>query len=176
MIEHFRSSHIDRLSGYLQCLARLCGRGYVFGVVAYKVNNEIDEFVSELLRYWNKGDDYVASEQFKYCGKELIEYKLLTHEIENFIFNGLLNRDRISNEVTRKNITQLLTEDINKCYGLLSTELNKEGAFHPLISGSVHRLIISRKGFSQGFYHLSKIESVYVVTHYTKREFGQQKI
>ncbi|GAB1264785.1 hypothetical protein [Aurantivibrio infirmus] len=169
MVEHFRSSHIDWLSGYLQCLARLCGRGYVFGVAAYKANSEVDEFVSDLLRYWNKGDEYVASEKFDYCGKELIKYELLAQEIESFIFNGLLNRDCISNEATRKNITQLLTEDINECYGLLSTELNRKGVFHPLISGNVHRLNISRKGFSQEFYHLSKIENVYVVTHYTKK-------
>ena len=160
---------IDNLNGYLQCLARLCGNGYVFEVTGYTASSDLDEFIQELLDHWNEGGEYADLNKFTYSGKRLIDYKTLIQEVEGFVFNGLLNRERIPSEVARKNITQLLTEDINEYYGLLSTGLNKDGAFHPLISGSVYRLFVNRTGFSQELHLLSKIETVYVVTHYAKK-------
>jgi hypothetical protein len=82
MIEHIESPSINGLQGYLQCIKRLCTNGYAFGAVAYKANSDIDEFISGLVRYWGEDDGVVESDNFEYCGKELISYEFLLKKLK----------------------------------------------------------------------------------------------
>lgn len=168
-MKHISNHYIDEFRGYLKCIARLCAKGYSFGVAAYEADNDIDIFVSQLVEFWGQGDEYVEPSLYEYLGREKIESTQLFKEIEGFIFNGLLDRENMPSEAAKSYATKMLTEDINEYYGLVSVSLNKEGVFHPLLSNEVYMLKIQHSQYEQRLYFIVKIENVYVLTHFLKR-------
>ena len=168
-MKHIPNLYIDEYRGYLKCIARLCAKGYSFGVVAYEAESDIDVFVSRLVEFWGRGDEYIEPRLYEYLGHEKIESDQLFKEIESFIFNGLLDRANMPSEAAKGYATKMLTEDINEYYGLVSVSLNEEGAFHPLLSNEVYLLNINHSEHEQRLYFIVQIENVYVLTYFLKR-------
>ena len=63
---------------------------------------------------------------------------------------------------------EVIVSDINEYYGLLSTELNNKGVFHPLYANDVYELKINNVRHMEAFYFVVKVEDVYVLTHFVK--------
>ena len=95
--------------------------------------------------------------------------KFLFEEMEDFIFNGVLDRSTMVSEEARKYTTKMLIEDINEYYGLLSTSLNVNGVFHPLLRNEIFSLNIRNIKHERALYFLVQIENVYVLTAFIKK-------
>ena len=167
-MKHIPNLYIDEFRGYLKCIARLCTKGCSFGVVAYEAESDIDDFVTRLVEFWGRGDEYIEPRLYEYLGREKIEPDQLFKEIENFIFNGLLDRENMPNESAKNYATKMLSEDINEYYGLVSVSLNEDGVFHPLLSNEVYLLNINNSEYEQRLYFIIQIENIYVITYFLK--------
>ena len=168
-MKHISNHHINEFRGYLKCIARLCAEENSFGVAAYEADNDIDVFVSQLVEFWGRGDEYVESSLYEYLGHEKIESAELFKEIEKFIFNGLLDRENMPSEAAKNYATKIITEDINEYYGLVSVSLNEEGVFHPLLSNELYLLKIRNSKFQKRLYFIVQIENIYVLTSFLKQ-------
>jgi hypothetical protein len=160
--------YLNQLDGYLKCLSRLCANRYSFGVTSYEAIGDIDSLVYELVNLWGQGDEYIEKSEYQYKGKEIIDYQQLCKEVEKYIFNGLLNRKDMTSDDARNYATRMLIEDINEYYGLVSTTINENGVFHPLIRSEVYRLDIQNKKYEKAFFYIVKIENIYVLTNFCK--------
>ena len=169
-MEQIANTYIAELCGYLKCLSRLSANNYVFGASAYEANCEIDDLITAVFEKLGKGDKYIESSECEYLGREIIEPQDIVSEIESYIFAGLLEREQMPNDKARIYATRMLSEDINEYYGLVSTSQNKDGEFHPLLSGEVYRLNIRNTKYSREFYFIKKIESLYVLTYFLQKE------
>ncbi len=150
-------TYILALDGYLKALQRLCGAGYVFGVREYPAGDDIDEFMNAIVLEWG------AKNQYTYSGHKKINPRDVFFHIEEFVFNGAISKNIFqSNRVTIK----MILEDINEYYGLMSTSIDAEGAFHPLIKGPVYQLKIDTGDFYRSFYFLVKINKYFVITYF----------
>ena len=88
------------------------------------------------------------------------------HDFQSYIFNGCINQEALTNQGAFEYATRTLIDDINESYGLVSTSLNKEGVFHPLITGPLYMLSISNNKNEKCLYYVVKIESMYVLTYF----------
>ena len=154
---------IRELNGYLQALERLCGNGYFFGANTYEADKDIDSKLSEIL------DSLATKEEYAFKGKSEITNKSLISEMEQFIFNGILDRKNMVNDSARSFSTKMIVEDINEYYGLASTSINKEGVFHPLIKGPVFKLNIENVKIKKSLFYVVQIENNFVLTHFYQK-------
>ncbi|WP_444936246.1 hypothetical protein ACJJIW_20785 [Microbulbifer sp. JMSA004] len=138
-------------------------------MAAYAAEQEIDFFVSELVAHWSEGDEYLAAKEYRFNGRVEVESDWLFKEIESYIFNGLLNKQLMPDEDARGYASKILIEDINEYYGLLSSSLNKDGVFHPLLRNPIYKLDIEVENVEKSLYFIIKIENVYVLTYFMKR-------
>ena len=157
-------SHIAELNGYLHSLRRFRGAGYFYSVRSYDATSDVDQFLTETVNEWG------SNGHFKYLGRSEVGFKVLEQRLSSIIFGGALNLQNVSGDESKENIRKMVVEDINEYYGLASTSLNPEGAFHPLISGPVYELNIENKDYSGLFFYLVQIESYYVLTSFTRRK------
>jgi len=167
-MEYIPNTNIDELRGYLKSLHRLASANYAFGVALYDANCEIDILAAELVRTWSIGDEYSDPGTYEYFGNERIEYSQLCQEQLKYIFNGLLDFKRMDSDDEIRYSKKIILEDINEYYGLLSTSLNEDGAFHPLISGDVFQLDIRNSRYAKSFFYIVKIETYYVLTYFSQ--------
>jgi hypothetical protein len=162
---HIEDPSIMMLHGYLSCIETLCGSQFSFSASSFKDPREIDVFVSELVRDWSSGDEYVKPSEYTYGGKEVIDYQTVRKEVVGFVFNGQLESLHSETEGERTVGGKLLWR-LFECYGLSSTNLNPSGVFHPLVRGPVYRLDIRNDEYVRALYLLVKIEGMYVLTSF----------
>lgn len=98
--------------------------------------------------------------------------KEFTHLAPDFVFwifpDGKLFDAKDSHKKnTQKYLNNKLLYDLNEFYGLMSTSINFDGVFHPLIKGPVYKLDISCDRYEHSLNFLVKIEHMYVVTYYS---------
>jgi len=160
-MEEYSNHHVSNLNGYLRCLSRLCGPEYAFGVNAYKTVLSIESFADEIVTQLNKDKS-----EYVYHGYSEIEYEVIRNKIKGYIFNGCINQEALNSLGALKYAERTLIDDINESYGLVSTSINKEGVFHPLITGPVYTLNISNTKNKKSIYYAVKIESIYVLTYF----------
>ena len=72
-------------------------------------------------------------------------------------------------EEARKYTTKMLIKDINEHYGLISTSLNENGIFHPLLKNEINILKIFNVNHERSLYFLVQIENVFVLTAFVKK-------
>ncbi len=148
--------YISALDGYLKALQRLCGAGFVFGARGYPAEDDIDNFMRNIISEWGSSNEYT------YSGYEKIESKDLFCRVEDLIFNGVIVKDRFQ---SNNFIPKMILEDINEYYGLASTSLDEQGEFHPLLTGPVYKLNIGSCLNFKGLYFLVKINKYFVITY-----------
>lgn len=158
--------YIAELNGYLQSLRRFRGAGYFYSARSYSSTEDVDQFLFNTVNKWGENG------KFKYLGKSEIEFKVLEDRLNKIIFGGALNLQNISGDGTKKNIRKMVIEDINEYYGLASTSLQSDGAFHPLIFGPVYELNIENNDYSDLFSYLVKIGNYYVLTIFARRKMS----
>ena len=161
------------LDGYLSCIATLCGPEFSFSASSFEDSKEIDVFVSGLVRDWSLGDEYLDPSEFIYGGKEVIDYRTIQKEVVGFVFNGQLKSIRSETE-GGKSVGGMLLWRFFEYYGLASTNLNPDGAFHPLVSGPVYRLNIRNDEHVRSLYLLVEIEKMYVLTSFWERRIDTE--
>jgi hypothetical protein len=154
---------IVMLDGYLNCLATMCGSKYFFSATAFQDSNEIDLFMEGIVRQWSLGDEYIAPSEYKYVGKEAIEYGKLRKHVVSMIFNGAL-KPYFAEKEGYGDIGRKILWDVFEYYGLASTHVNEAGEFHPLVKGPVYHLDIRSEQHKRGLYYLVRIEGFYVLT------------
>ncbi len=167
-MKYIPNPHIEEFRGYLECLSRLCANGYSFRVSSFEANTEIDPFIVELSEIWSTEDEGAESIIHDYRGREIIKYEQIFDEIKSYIFSGLLTLENMASDDARNYAKRSLIDDINEYYGLVSTSLNENGAFHPLISSQVYRLFIDCQKHEKSFHFIVKIENLYVLTSFVK--------
>lgn len=160
---------VSALDGYLKCIYRLCANNYVFTAGCYKADCDIETFCQKIVSFMSAGDEYIEPTKYKYNGYSEIDSKKLFGIIEDYVFNGLIDLEKMPNDDSRHYAKRMLIEDINEYYGLISTSSNKDGEFHPLLSGGVYQLNITCEKYSKSFYYIKKIEDVYVLTSFLQK-------
>jgi len=161
--------HLGGLNGYLSCLSRLCGPGYAFNVNMFEANSDVDTFVTSKIEEWKVGDEYYSGTAYEYSGKSKIGFEEICNRLAGYIFNGFLQEMAPPNSTVYKQLKRVLIDDLNEYYGLISTTLNYDGVFHPLISGPVFEIYLTSVKYEQLFCFLVKIENYYVLSIFTKR-------
>ena len=161
--------YVGGLNGYLSCLSRLCGYQYSFSVNMFDAKCDIDEFVIGKFSELKKGDEYCKGTDYLYLGKSEIKFDAICEQIEHYVFNGLLGQVLQSRQNVYDSLKRTFIEDLNEYYGLISTALNHDGVFHPLIRGPVFKLDITNVEYEEIFCFLVKIENYYVLSMFSKR-------
>ncbi|PIE41012.1 MAG: hypothetical protein CSA49_05610 [Gammaproteobacteria bacterium] len=143
--------YVFELNGYLKALQRLCGTNYVFGARLYTKKIDLESF----------GTKIIGSK---------IEYRKVGHEdvfrnMEAMIFNGILAKKRISDERIISYLSKVLIEDINEYFGLVSTTLNEDGLFHPLLKSSIYQNVASFEKDNETVIFWVRIEELYVLVY-----------
>lgn len=161
--------HLGGLNGYLNCLSRLCGPGYSFNVNMFEVESDVDAFIATKIEEWKIGDEYCSGTEYNYSGKYKIEFNEICDRLAGYIFNGLLKNSIPPDSTVYEQFKRVFIEDINEYYGLISTTLNYDGVFHPLIRGPVFEIALTSVKHENIFCFLVKIESFYVLSIFSKR-------
>ncbi|WPD23363.1 MAG: hypothetical protein SD837_02120 [Candidatus Electrothrix scaldis] len=173
-LTYIEDSSIMMLRGYLSCMATLCGQNFSFAVSSFKDSRKIDIFVSELVREWSKGDEYIEPSEYTYGGKEIIDYHTARTAVAEFVFNGQLKNIHSETEAEGTVGGKLLWR-LFEYYGLASTSLNPSGIFHPLVHGPVYRLAIRNDEHMRALYLLVEIEDMYVLTSFCEWCVSEEK-
>jgi hypothetical protein len=168
-MEQESNTLVSALDGYLKCISRLCANNYAFAASCYKANNDIDTFCRKFASFINAGDKYTKPSKHEYLGYKEIDSKKLFEIIEEYVFNGLLDLERMTNEKARYYTKKTLIEDINEYYGLISVSKNRDGEFHPLLSGGVYQINIKCEKYAKSFYFIKKIEDIYVLACFLQK-------
>ncbi|MGH1373498.1 MAG: hypothetical protein ACRBBW_15770 [Cellvibrionaceae bacterium] len=154
--------HIASLDGYLKCLRRFRSSGCSYWARAYPATDDIDQFLGELVSSWGS--------EYRLLGKKNLEFRDIEKRIIDTVFRGALNLENVESKITKQSIQRLIVEDINEYYGLISTSLNADGAFHPLISGPVYEVKVRNVDYLDAFIYLVKIEEIFVLTGFSRRK------
>jgi hypothetical protein len=161
--------YLGGLNGYLNCLSRLCGPGYAFNVNMFDANSDVDKFIISKIAEWKIGDNYCSGTEYNYHGKSEIKFNEICDRLTEYIFTGILQKVIRPKSEEYEQYKRILIEDINEYYGLISTTLNYDGVFHPLIKGPVLEIALTSKKHEHIFCFLVKIESYYVLSIFSKR-------
>ena len=162
-------NYLNELNGYLRCLSTLCGPRYAFGARTYPASTNIDTLIECELKQWGKGSEYVPATEFQFHGKRPVIYKDLLAQIEQFISSGMLSKKHFPNEQVLNDTKRMLLENLNEYYGLISTDLNIDGLFHPLIRSPVHQFDITSNRHQNILMFMVKIEDCYVLTCFLRK-------
>ena len=159
---------INELNGYLKCLARLSLKKCFFGSLAFESELEMDDFCRLLAIKWSERGELITPNEHSYLGLSLIESESLFREIERFILIGALNENSLDSNEISEYLRMTLIEDINEYYGLLSTSLDEQGEFHPLLSGNVFSVHFKSSRYSDSFHFIKRIGKYYILTYFNK--------
>ena len=140
------------------------GQNMLLVLIHINFESSIESFANEIINKWNNSND---NNEYIYHDYSEIEYKVIRKEIEGYIFNGCINMESLNSLGAFKYAERTILDDINESYGLVSTSINKQGVFHPLITGPVYRLNISNKKIKKNLYYVVQIESIYILTYFT---------
>lgn len=155
--------YVGELNGYLKALGRVCGPRHSFGVKAERHGGRsISDFVQHILAERNKYHSEV------YVDQEVINRDQLFDRIESMIFGGQM-RNLKPNKNTGDDYATVFIEDINEYFGLISTSMNKEGVFHPLLNSTVFGIEVLNEECESSFYFALGIEDLYIFVYFCKR-------
>lgn len=146
--------YVFELNGYLKALQRLCGTNYAFGARFYSKKVDLDSFGSK-----------ISEKKLKY---EKTDHTLIFKNIENMVFNGFLIKKHVPNERAWSYLTKTIIEDINEYFGLVSSALNKDGIFHPLLNGVVYKNTAPFETDTSSLIFWIEIEHHYVLAYFRK--------
>jgi hypothetical protein len=160
---------IHLLDGYLNCLATICGSKYFFSATSFQDSRDIDVFVTEIVKNWALGDEYIKASEYEYKGRKVIEFKHLRKQVGSFVFSEAM-KPHFAEKEGYGTIGGKILWDIFEYYGLASTHINESGDFHPLVKGPVYQLYINHKTHQRSLYYLARIEGIYVLTAFIEKE------
>lgn len=144
--------YVSELHGYLKALQRLCGTNYVFGARLYSNKEELDTFGSK-----------ISEKKLKYEKDDHVE---IFQNMESMIFNGILAKKYVSDERIWSYLTKTIIEDINEYFGLISTTLNEDGIFHPLLKGVIYKNTAPFEADKESLIFWIEIEKHYVLAYF----------
>lgn len=128
------------------------GNNFAFGARSFSSKEELDQFILK-----------VANAEAKHTE---LDYKQVVSKLEDIIFKGVLDKDRISNEDAWNFIHKMIIEDIIDFYELIPFSLNESNEKHPFIVGPIYSLINAVKEDKASFLFWLKIEYKYVLTYF----------
>lgn len=140
-------NYISELRGYLQSLRRLCQRQCDFYADSFPVTGDIYLSIEE---HVNKCGD-----QFQFVGVKSITF----NEVENLLQKHLIHEL----EVVSEDAIKLFMWDIIEYYGLISTALNPDGDFNPLVSNGALEVEVKSPHYLSGSIFVVVIEEVAIV-------------
>ena len=85
-MKQINNCYVSELQGYLNCIARLCANAYAFGVSAFEMEDDIDEFALKITEAWGHGTEYIEPSSYIYLERNKVESEFLFEQLESFIF------------------------------------------------------------------------------------------
>lgn len=156
--------YVGELNGYLKALSRTCGWRHHFGIRAEQKNGRsISEFIQHILA------DTQKYHPESYENHKIIDKNKLLDRIESMIFSGRM-RNMKSKKITKDDYSTVFMEDINEYFGLISTSINQDGVFHPLLSSTVFEVDILNVENTYSFYFALEIEDIYIFVYFYERK------
>ncbi|MCE0558396.1 hypothetical protein [Motilimonas sp. E26] len=159
--------YLAELNGYLRALSQVAGPAYGFGVKKFSNScSELNGTITKIVSEWNAGETSRKNSEYFYKGKKILSSRDLLNKVEGVLKKSLF-KTKGSGERELYCLKSIM-EDINEFYGLVSSSLNEDGVFHPLIESPVYELDIRNSKHSASFYYLVRIEGMVVVTYFRK--------
>jgi len=126
-IEYYEA-HFD---GYLSAISRLSETKIGYSCSIIKMDHGIDVAIGNMLDRWNMDAKLVSKTKLDYQESE----NVLKDDFYCYLTN--LDQPRLD----------LIDWDIQEYFGLLSTSLNENGIFHPMVRNGGYKLNIDTGGY-----------------------------
>ena len=134
--------YVASLSGFLNALERLTESKIILFNGYFKIEKELETSLKKYVLNWKDKPQLISCDI-----------------ISNSEFNAFLQKELYAKIEATENIIYNLDWQLQEHFGLVSTSLNTDGVYHPLVNGPIYLASVSTNDFTKNYVFAVQIEN-----------------